>query len=67
MDGWMDGLRLYILFNSISVISEWWEVDNERLCVIELRLKLCRFPPPATIECSQQASASLATRVRGSN
>ena len=47
MDGWMDGLRLYILCNSISVISEWWEVDNERLYVIELRLKLYRFPPPA--------------------
>ena len=29
-DGWMDDLRFYILFNSVSVISGQWEVDNER-------------------------------------
>ena len=32
MDGrWMDDMRFYVLFNSISVISGLWKVDNERL------------------------------------
>ena len=43
MDGWMDDLRFYVLFNSVSVISGRWEVDNERLCAMELRLRLRRF------------------------
>ena len=30
-------------FNNISVISGQWEVDNERLCVMELCLRLRRF------------------------
>ena len=40
IDGW---LEIYILFNSVSVISGWWEVDIERLCAVELRLQLRRF------------------------
>ena len=32
IDGWMDDLQFYVLFNSISVISGWCEDDNERLC-----------------------------------
>ena len=39
----MDDLRFYVLFNSVSVISGRWEVDNERLCAMELRLRLRRF------------------------
>ena len=35
-DGWMDDLRFYVLFNSISVISGQWVGDNERLCAMEL-------------------------------
>ena len=35
--GWMDDLRFYVLFNSISVISGQWEVDNERMYAMELR------------------------------
>ena len=35
-DGWMDDLLFYVLFNSVSVISGRWEVDNERLCAMEL-------------------------------
>ena len=35
LKGWMDDLRFYVLFNSISVISGRWEVDNERLYVME--------------------------------
>ena len=40
--GWMDDAMLRP-FNSISVISGRWEVDNERLCAIELRLRLRRY------------------------
>ena len=29
----MDDLRFYVLFNSVSVISGRWEVDNERLSI----------------------------------
>ena len=42
-DGWMDDLRFYILFNSFSVISGRCSDDNERLCAMELRLRLRRF------------------------
>ena len=41
----MDDLQFYILFNSISVISGRWEIDNERLCAMELCLWLRRFCP----------------------
>ena len=41
--GWMDGLRLYNLFNSISVISGPWADDKERLCAMEPSLRLRRF------------------------
>ena len=39
----MDDLRFYVLFNSISVISGRSIDDNERLCAMELRLRLRRF------------------------
>ena len=39
----MDDLHFYILFNSISVISGQWEIDNERLCAMELPVRLRRF------------------------
>ena len=42
-NGWMDDLRFYVLFNSISVISGRWADDNERLCAMEPRLRLRRF------------------------
>ena len=35
-DGYMDDLRYYVPFNSISVISGQLEEDNERLCAIEI-------------------------------
>ena len=41
--GWMDDLRFYVLFNSVSVISGRREVYNERLCAKEFRLMLRRF------------------------
>ena len=40
---WMDDLRFYVLFNSISVISGRCLDDNERLCAMELRLRMRRF------------------------
>ena len=36
---WIDDLQFYVLFNIISVISERWKVDNERLCAMELCLR----------------------------
>ena len=39
----MDSLRFYVLFNSISVILGQYEVDNEKMCAMELRLRLRRF------------------------
>ena len=36
----MDDLRFYILFNSISVTSERWVDDNERLGAMEPCLQL---------------------------
>ena len=42
---WMDDLRFYILFNSISVISGQWAVGNERLLTlftVELELGTAR-------------------------
>ena len=38
----MDDLRVYVLFNSISVISGRRAVDNERLCAMDPRLRLKR-------------------------
>ena len=35
----MDDLQFYVLFNSISVISGRWDIDNERLCATEPRLR----------------------------
>ena len=32
----MDDMRFYVLFNSISVMSGWWRVNNERLCAMKL-------------------------------
>ena len=43
MAGWMDGL--YVLFNSISVISGRRKGGNERLCAMEPCLRLKRFLP----------------------
>ena len=34
-DGWVNDLRLYLLFNSISVISGRWVGACERLCAME--------------------------------
>ena len=46
----MSDLQLYILFNSISVIPGRRFGDNERLCVMEPRLRSERFPPQAGLE-----------------
>ena len=31
MDGWMDGFRIYVFFDTISVVSGQWKGDKERL------------------------------------
>ena len=36
--GWMDGLGLCVLFNSISVISGWWKGEYEGLCTMKCHL-----------------------------
>ena len=36
IDGWIDDLQFYVLFNSISVIYGQCSDDNERLCALEL-------------------------------
>ena len=43
MDWWMDDLEFYVLFNSISDISGWWEGDTEKLWAMEPYLCLKRF------------------------
>ena len=48
IDGWMTSF--YVLFNSISVMSGRYDADEEKLCAMELRLRLKRFPPHAGLE-----------------
>ena len=43
----MDDLQSNALFNSISVISGRWDVDNERLCAMELRFTVLKISPRA--------------------
>ena len=43
MDGWTDDLQLYILLNSILVISGQWADDNKMLCATEPHLRLRKF------------------------
>ena len=38
-DGWMNDLRFYVVFSSVSVISGRWDVDNERLSGMETILR----------------------------
>ena len=45
IDGQMGDLRFYVLFNSILVISGRWLKDSKRMCIMEPRLRLERFPP----------------------
>ena len=49
-DGWMGDLQFYVLFNSISVIPGRGADDNDRLCAMELRLRLKRSSPRAGLE-----------------
>ena len=50
MDGWMNDLLFYVLFNSISVIWGRWAGDNERLCAMEPRLRLKRSSPKVGLQ-----------------
>ena len=44
--GSMDDLRFYVL----SYIRTFFWDDNERLCTVELRLRLTKFPPQSGLE-----------------
>ena len=55
MEGWPAICRL---FNSISVISGRCLADNVRLCAMEPRLRLERFPPKAGLEAEMARSVS---------
>ena len=44
MDRWMT-CNLYIILNSILVLSWQWDGDNERLCAMEPCLHIKRFLP----------------------
>ena len=50
MTKWMYYLRFYVPLNSISFILGLWIDDDERLCAMTPRLRLNRFPPPASLE-----------------
>ena len=47
---WMNDLRVYVLFNSISVISGRCMDDNEMLCAMELRFTVEKISPRVRIE-----------------
>ena len=66
LEGWMDGLVLYILFNSISVKSGRWKGEHEGLCAMKRRLELERISPsvgfqPVTL-CSEVWSAKCSAK-----
>ena len=46
----MDDLQFYILFNSVSDISERWLGVEEKLCAVEPCLWLKRFLPQAGLK-----------------
>ena len=43
----MDDARLFVLFNSILVMSGWWTENNETLFAMKPRLRVKRSPPQA--------------------
>ena len=49
-DGWMDDLRFYVLFNSISVISGQCSDDNERLSAMKTPFTVEKISPRVRIE-----------------
>ena len=50
MDSWMDDMRLHVLFNRVSIISERCYGDNERLCAMQPCLRFEKFPSQAGLE-----------------
>ena len=46
----MVDLQFYFLFNSISVLSGRWEVNDERLCSVEPHLFLKTYHPTTQFE-----------------
>ena len=58
-------LPLYVLLNSISVISGQSECDNERLCATEPCLQLKKNLPPMRTKLARPAGQCLTNRVVG--
>ena len=58
MDGWIDGLQIYVLINSISVISGRWDGDNERMFAMEPCFRMKRLSSSAGIEAGTARSAT---------
>ena len=50
VNGWMDDLRLNILFNSISVISGQWADDNEKAVCSGTPFAVEKISPRAGLE-----------------
>ena len=50
IDGWMDDLRFYVLFNSISVISGRCLGDNERLLCNGTSFTVEKISPRVRVE-----------------
>ena len=46
----MDDLRVYVLYNSYSVISGPWADDAERLSAVEFRYPVQKFLPRAGLK-----------------
>ena len=49
-DEWLDDMRVYLIFNSISVISGQWIGDNEMLYALKPLLRMKMFPNPVGLE-----------------
>ena len=63
----MINFAIYVIFNSISVISGPWLHDSERLCSMEHLLWLERFLPQVGLESGTARSVGqhLATELMG--
>ena len=66
-NGWMTFFLFffYLFFKSISVISGRWEVDNERLCAVELRLRLRTFRLEIELGLLDQKASAKPTELSG--
>ena len=50
LNGWMDGLRFNVHFNSILFISGRWKGEHEKVCAMKRRLGSEIISPQAGLE-----------------